>query len=137
MLNKCIFIGRLTKDPEIKMAGNVKVANFRIAVQRRYKKKDEDRPAVDFIPVTTWRSSAEFAEKYFEKGKLVFVVGDLETYSYEKDGERINSFCINAGEVGFAESKKSENADNQRDGNTESDFADFGEFEPGDDDLPF
>lgn len=137
MLNKCIFIGRLTKNPETRMAGDAKVANFRIAVQRRYKKKDEDRPAADFIPVITWRSSAEFAEKYFAKGKLVFVVGDLETYSYEKDGERINSFCINASEVGFAESKKSENADNPRDVNTESDFSGFGDFEPGDDDLPF
>lgn len=137
MLNKCIFIGRLTKDPETRMAGDAKVANFRIAVQRKYKKKDEDRPAADFIPVITWRSSAEFAEKYFAKGKLVFVVGDLETYSYEKDGERVNSFCINASEVGFAESKKSENADNQRDVSTESDFSGFGEFEPGDDDLPF
>lgn len=137
MLNKCIFIGRLTKDPEIRMAGDAKVANFRIAVQRKYKKKDEDRPAADFIPVITWRSSAEFAEKYFAKGKLVFVVGDLETYSYEKDGERINSFCINASEVGFAESKKSENADSQRDVSTESDFSGFGDFEPGDDDLPF
>lgn len=137
MLNKCIFIGRLTKDPEIRMAGDAKVANFRIAVQRKYKKKDEGRPAADFIPVITWRSSAEFAEKYFAKGKLVFVVGDLETYSYEKDGERINSFCINASEVGFAESKKSENTDNQRDVSTESDFSGFGDFEPGDDDLPF
>ena len=82
-MNTCTFIGRLVKDPEIKTIGEAKVANFTIAVNKRFKSKSEDAPTADFIPVSVWRSSAEFAEKYFHKGKKVFVVGNLETYSYE------------------------------------------------------
>ena len=49
-LNKNIYIGRLTRDPEIKMFGeNTKCANFTIAVDRRFKSKNQDAPSADFI----------------------------------------------------------------------------------------
>ena len=135
MLNKCIFMGRLTKDPEIKIVGEAKAASFTIAVSRRYKRKDEDKPSADFIQVTAWRSSADFAEKYFAKGKQVFVVGNLETYSYEKDGERKFSFCINASELGFAAGKRNDDSEKANQGGN-NDFPDFGDLSVGDD-LPF
>lgn len=141
MLNKCIFIGRLTRNPEIRQAGEAKTAKFTIAVTRRYKKKDEEKPSADFIPVTVWHGSAEFAEKYLEKGKQIYVTGALETYSYEKDGEMKYAFCINADEIGFADTKKSgETETKAKDSDTakKDDFPEFGEvFEEFGDDLPF
>ncbi len=144
--NKTIFIGRLTKDPEIRMFGEAKVANFTLAVDRRFKSKNEDAPTADFIPVTVWRGTADFVEKYFTKGKQVVACGWLETYSYEKDGQRIHSFRINADEVGFADTARSDNGGGQNNGGTgafsgQMSPGDFSGFDPtdfsNDDDLPF
>ena len=115
MLNRIILIGRLVKDPEKKILdSDVAVANFTLAVNRPKYKKDEE-PQTDFIPVTTWRSTADFAEKYFEKGKQVYISGRLETYSYEdQNGQRKYGFKVNADEIGFADSKKMEEKPHER-----------------------
>lgn len=145
-LNKCIFIGRLVRDVDVKTVGNdTKVANFTIAVDRRFKQKDKDQPTADFIPVTVWRKSAEFAEKYFRKGKQVSVCGSLETYNWKKeDGSTGYGFRINADELGFADSSKNGN-NNAGTANAGDNFDDGfpaeGGFIPADDfesdDLPF
>lgn len=147
-LNKCIFIGRLVRDVEFKtVAGDVPVANFTIAVDRRYKGKDQEQPTADFVPVVAWRKSAEFADKYFRKGKQISVCGSLETYTWDKeDGTKGHGFRINTEELGFADSAKNENGGNNTvsSGNTGGGFGDEFPAEEGfmnsdgfDDDLPF
>ena len=145
-LNKNVFIGRMVKDPEVKTIGDAKCANFTIAVDRRFKSKKEGAPNADFIPITAWRGTAEFVERYFPKGKQIYVCGSLETYSYDKDGQKVYYFRINADEVGFADSARSENEGNggvQNVGNTVTDMNAPGNFSPfpqmgnfEDDDLP-
>lgn len=103
MLNKIVMIGRLTKDPETRTVGEALKAGFTLAVDRPY--KSEKGPNADFFPITAWRKSAEFVQKYFTKGKQVYVVGRLETYVYEVDGQRRYGFRVNAEEVGFADTK--------------------------------
>ena len=107
-LNKVILIGNLTKDVEVKQIGEAKLASFTLAVNRRFKSKNASQPAADYIPVAAWRQSADFAEKYFAKGKQVYVVGAIETYSYEQDGKKQYGFRVNAEEVGFADTAKTE-----------------------------
>ena len=107
-LNKVILIGNLTKDVEVKQVGEAKLASFTLAVNRRFKSKNANQPATDYIPVAAWRQSADFAEKYFAKGKQVYVAGAIETYSYEQDGKKLYGFRINAEEVGFADTAKTE-----------------------------
>jgi len=107
-LNKVILIGNLTKEVEVKQVGEAKLANFTLAVNRRFKSKNSNQPAADYIPIAAWRQSADFAEKYFAKGKQVYVVGAIETYSYEQDGKKLYGFRINADEVGFADTAKHE-----------------------------
>ena len=146
-LNKVIEIGRLTRDPEIRtFSENTKCATFTLAVDRRFKSKNENAPTADFLPVTAWRGTAEFIEKYFSKGKQIYVCGWLETYSYEKDGQKVFSFRVNADEVGFADTARNENGTHQNTGNTVPDMnghSGFGQFEPigdgefSDDTLPF
>lgn len=57
-MNKCIFMGRLTRDPEIRYTQSEKpvaVINYTLAVDRRYKREGE--PSADFINfVAYWRS---------------------------------------------------------------------------------
>lgn len=88
MLNKAILMGRLTADPELKQTNNgLSVCSFTLAVDRDYKSENGERQA-DFINCVAWRERAEFLSKYFSKGSMVAVVGQIQTRSYEKDGQK-------------------------------------------------
>lgn len=68
-MNDVKLSGRLTRDPELKQTPNgVPVATFALAVDRKF-----NREEADFIPVTTWRKTAEFVAKYFRKGQRVII----------------------------------------------------------------
>ncbi|MCR4719224.1 MAG: single-stranded DNA-binding protein [Firmicutes bacterium] len=138
-MNKCIFLGRLVRDPELKEAGEKKVASFVIAVDRKYKSKKEDAQTADFISINAWNKSAEFVRKYFKKGMPIIVCGSLETYSYETENGKRYGFRINSEELHFAGSKN-ESADSTQNSETDSLGSDSGfEIVSGDDDddLPF
>lgn len=87
MLNRVILMGRMVADPELKTtASGVSVTSFRIAVDRSYVKSGEERKA-DFIDIVCWRQQAEFVCRYFGKGSLIAVEGQLQTRTYQaKDG---------------------------------------------------
>lgn len=87
-INKCIFIGRLGKDPEVRNLDNGStVASFSIAVSESYKDRTtgEKKETTEWINCVAWRGLAEIAQKYIHKGDQVFVEGKLKTRSYEKD----------------------------------------------------
>lgn len=88
MLNDCNFIGRLTKDPELKTLSNGSVlTNFCIANDRPNKDKDGNKTS-DFIDCVAWGKKAETIATYLKKGSLVGINGRLETSIYEKNGEK-------------------------------------------------
>lgn len=83
MLNVVAIQGRLTHDPELKTTPNgVSVCSFRIACERSYSSKGEERKA-DFFTITAWRQTAEFVCKYFQKGSMIAVEGSLQTRQYQ------------------------------------------------------
>ena len=74
MLNKAILIGRLTKDPALRfLQSGVAVASFTLAVDRTFKNRDGEKDT-DFIPIVTWRKTAELCEKYLSKGSMAAVI---------------------------------------------------------------
>ena len=82
-MNKWCGVGRLTKDPEIKLTSNqTKFCQFTLAVDRRFKDANGQRQA-DFISCLAWRQTAEFIAKYFKKGNKIGVVGSIQVRSYE------------------------------------------------------
>lgn len=107
-MNKCMFIGRLTRDPEVKNSagaeGSSAVAKYSIAVDRRYKKEGE--PNADFIPCVAFNANAEFAEKYLHQGMKMVITGRFQTGSYtNKENIKMPSFNLIVEEQEFAESK--------------------------------
>lgn len=101
------MIGRLSRDADIRRAGETLVARFSLAVDRRYKKDGEQ--TADFIGIVAFGKTAEFVEKYFKKGMKVVIEGHLQTGSYtNKDGVKIYTTDVIAEAVEFAESKKVE-----------------------------
>lgn len=82
MLNKWIGMGRLTADPELKQTqSGVFTCTVNLAVQRDYSDGNGERQT-DFICVVAWRQTAEFLCKYFRKGSMIAVVGELRTRTY-------------------------------------------------------
>lgn len=105
MLNCAIIMGRLTADPELKKTpSDVSVTSFTVAVDRKYN-KDEEKIA-DFINVVAWRGSADFVCKYFKKGQMIAVQGEIQTRNYDdKNGIKRWVTEIIADNVSFCGSK--------------------------------
>jgi single-strand DNA-binding protein len=110
MFNKIILMGRICHDLELKSTPNgVSVLSFRIAVDRNYQVKGEERKA-DFFNVVAWRSTAEFVSKYFGKGRMVMVNGELQTRQYvDKNNVTQNIVEIVADTIHFTGEKPSNN----------------------------
>lgn len=98
-MNNCVFIGRFTKDPEMKtFDSGSKRASTNLAVNREFS-KDE----ADFIPLVFWNKTAETVVNHLHKGSLVAVRGSLQQRSYEKDGEKRTVFEVVVNNIEFLE----------------------------------
>ncbi len=89
MLNRVILMGRITQDLDLRTtAGGQSVLTFNIAVDRNFVKQGEERQA-DFITCVAWRQQAEFINRYFSKGRLIAIEGNLRSRTYEdKNGTK-------------------------------------------------
>ena len=86
--NSITLVGRLTKDPISAIFGESAKVSFSIAVDRDYKKKDQENYDTDFFMCIAWNKLAEIIETYSHKGQLVLISGSVQNRSYEKDGEK-------------------------------------------------
>lgn len=102
MYNKVIMMGRIVNDPELKTTPQgVSVCSFRIAVDRRFQTKGEEKKS-DFFNVVAWRQQAEFVSRYFSKGRMIMVDGELNTRQYtDKNGNPSTWYEIVADRVSF------------------------------------
>lgn len=99
MYNKIIIMGRIVNDLEIKKTPNgISTLQFRVAVERSYKDANGERET-DFIPCIAWRNNADFIAKYFSKGAMIHIEGELQNRQYtDKNGvDRIISEVIVSG----------------------------------------
>ena len=115
MLNKIIIMGRLTRDPELRRTGSgTAVTSFSLACDRDFKSQSGEKET-DFIEVVAWKNTAEFVSKYFSKGRMAVVDGRLQIRDWtDKDGGKRRSAEVVADNVYFADSKRSESNDNQK-----------------------
>jgi single-strand DNA-binding protein len=89
MYNKVFLIGRLVKDPEMKLAASgVTITRFVLAVNKFSKKDDANQQTADFLRIVTFRRLAEICNEYLKKGRQVAIEGQLQIHTYEKDGEQ-------------------------------------------------
>lgn len=104
-MNRTLLIGRLTKDPEVKLTTNqTPFCNFTVAVDRRFKDANGQRQA-DFISCVAWKQTASFIQKYFRKGNKIGIVGSIQTRNYEdKNGQKRYITEVVVDEAEFVES---------------------------------
>ncbi len=110
-MNKWIGIGRLTKDPEIKLTSNqTQFCQFTVAIDRRFKDQNGQRQA-DFINCLAWKNTAVFIQKYFKKGNRIGLAGSIQTRSYEdQNGQKHFITEVIIDEAEFVESQNTNQA---------------------------
>ena len=104
---------RPVASPELKTTQNgIPYTRFRIAVNRRFHSKDEENK-VDFFNATAWRSTAEFICKYFGKGSMILLDGEMQTQQYEdRNGNPATWYDVAVDRVCFTGEPKNENGNN-------------------------
>lgn len=118
-MNRVCIIGRLTKDPEIRITQDAQttIARFGIAV-------DIKKDVANFFNVTAFNKTAEFCEKHLKKGMKVGLEGQLRTDDYtNRDGQKVTTVYILADRIEFCEKKEEK----------PSGFMDI----PNDEEMPF
>ena len=95
-MNNVTLIGNLGRDPEYRET-TTNVCKFTVAVTSGYGEKQR----TDWIPVVCFGKTADNCYKYLKKGSRVWVVGRIQTDSYEKEGRNIYTTDIIASQIGF------------------------------------
>jgi single-strand DNA-binding protein len=106
-MNKVILMGRLTRDPEMRVSqgdNSLNIAKFSLAVDRRFQKNGEKE--TDFFNCTAFGKQADFVDRYLKQGTKILLVGRVQNDNYtNKEGQKVYSVQIIAEEIEFAESK--------------------------------
>ena len=107
MLNRVSIMGHLVQDPELRRTqSGIAVTTMRIAVDRDFKSQDGTKQT-DFFDVVAWRNTAEFASRYFFKGRVMVVDGRLQTKKWtDREGNKRTSVEIVADYLYFGDSKR-------------------------------
>lgn len=96
-MNTVVLMGRISNEIELSETRNGKVyTRFSIACDSKYK-----RDETNFIPCVAWGKNAEFIGKYFAKGRMIAVEGELESGKYEKDGRTVYTYQVNVARASF------------------------------------
>lgn len=119
-MNKWIGMGRLCKEPVVRTNGNVKIAEYTLAIDRPGKSGEEKK--ADFIRCIAFGKTADFVENYLHQGMKVLVSARVQTGSYvNKEGVKVytTDFVVDSHE--FCEKKE---------GAAEPNFLDMPDEEP-------
>ena len=102
-MNSVILIGRLTRDPEVRVNPQTQnsVARFTLAVDRGGRDRNGEDRGADFIGCECFGKTAELVEKYITKGRQICVQGRIQTGKYEKDGRTVYTTDVVADRVEF------------------------------------
>ena len=81
-------IGTLGRDPELKTVGiDTSVCSFSLACNRKFKSASGEK-ITDWYNCTSWRKTGEIIAQHFHKGSRIFVEGEIQVRTYEKDGQK-------------------------------------------------
>src|SRR5690625_347475 len=132
MINNFVGVGRLTRDVDLRYsASGTAVANFTVAIPRRY-----DKEKSDFIRCIAFKKTAELIANYVKKGHQVGIEGSIQTGSYQnKEGQTVYTTDVIVNNVQFLESRNSTKPKTEVD--IANEMVQGQQIDVNDDDLPF
>lgn len=114
-MNKCIFVARLTRDPEVRYSTGetpTAIARFGGAVDRKIKTQDA---TADFLNFVAFGKQAEFVEKYCTKGIKLIIECRVQTGSFtNKEGQKVYTTDFVVESMEFAEKKNTDHVEIQQ-----------------------
>lgn len=113
-LNKCMIIGNLGRDPEMRYTPSGQaVTQFTVATNRRWKgQNDEWQEETEWFRVVVWAQQAERAAERLRKGNKVFVEGRIQTRQWEdQTGQKRYTTELIASQVSSLERREREDGD--------------------------
>ena len=113
--NKVSLMGNLARDPEIRYAPNgTPVANFGLAVNRRYRQAEEMREDVCFVDIVIFGKQAETCGQYLSKGQGALIEGRLQMRKFEtKEGQKVTKHEVVAENVRFLSKRTDHGGDRE------------------------
>ena len=111
-INTVLLGGHLTRDPQVRLLSNKAVANFAIAINRRFKGADgQVKEEVTFVDIEAWGRTAELCGQYLTKRRACFIEGRLKLDQWQdKDGQNRQRLKVVAESVQFLDNKGRETA---------------------------
>ncbi len=113
-LNKCMIIGNLGRDPEMRYTPSGQaVTQFTVAVNRRWKGQNEDwQEETEWFRVVVWAERAERVAERLRKGNKVYVEGRIQTRQWEdQTGQKRYTTELVANQVTSLERREREEGD--------------------------
>lgn len=102
MINNVVIVGRLTKDPVVKMTSTGKsVVAFTVACNR-------DKDNAEYIACRAYSQTADLLAKYCKKGAQLGLTGSVHAYTTDKNGQKEYHQEVLVNSVTFLESKAKE-----------------------------
>lgn len=85
MLNEVRIMGHLGADPEVRTTPNgATTATFRVACTERWTDQSgQKQERTEWVTCVAWRKTAELAQMYLRKGSRAYVLGKLQTRTWE------------------------------------------------------
>jgi single-strand DNA-binding protein len=111
MINQVTLVGRLTKDPDLRLTPEgTHVVNLTLAVNRQFKNQNGEYEA-DFVQCTLWRKTAENTANYCRKGSIIGITGRIHTRNYTNpEGKRVYITEVVAENVQFLSRRSAEDS---------------------------
>jgi single-strand DNA-binding protein len=109
-INRILFTGNLTADPELVDAGKTKVVNATLAGNEFYYDREEERQQVTtFVDIKIWGAAAENFAKLTRRGQEIFVEGSLRQDRWEdNEGNKRSKLYVNVLSWQFTQRKPDE-----------------------------
>lgn len=104
-MNKCIFVGRTTRDVELiytQSANPLAVGRTSVAVESGY----GDKKKTSFFNISAFGKTAETMDKFVKKGtKIILECEAVQNEYTDRAGKKQNTVSFNVKSFEFAESK--------------------------------
>ena len=113
-LNTVLLMGNLTRAPELRYTPKgMAVAEFGLALNRKFNVEGEVREEVTFVDVTFWGRQAETLAQYVKKGAPLFIEGRLQqdTWDDKTTGQKRTKLRIVGEGFQFLEGKQAGGAE--------------------------
>lgn len=140
-MNRVMLLGNIGNEPELKVTqGGQAVLKFSLATEEKWKNNaGEVQKRTDWHRCVMWGKRAEGLAKHLAKGQKIFVEGQIEYSSYEKDGEKKYSTDIKVLNLEFAGANKGggESSGGSTGGSAPPPSEPSGGGAAGDDEIPF